>query len=56
MFDDLTVEECGSSNEIDANHFPSIHITQSELKSLSDNEMIYDVVINVAQKMIALPC
>ena len=34
-----------------ANDFPSVYITQSELKSLSDNEMISDVVINVAQKM-----
>ena len=51
VFDDLIVEKCGSSNEIHANDFTSVHITQSELKSLSDNEMISDVVINVAQKM-----
>ena len=51
VFDDLIVEECGSGNEIYA--IPSVHITQSELKSLSDNEMIFDVVINVAQKMMA---
>ena len=48
LFDDLIFEECGSGNEIYANDFPSVHITQSELKSLSDNEMISDVVINVA--------
>ena len=53
VFDDLIVEKCGSSNAIYANDFPSAHITQSELKSLSDNEMISDVVINVAQKMMA---
>ena len=53
VFDDLIVEECGSGNEIYANDFPSVHITQSELKSLSDNEMISDVVIDVAQKMMA---
>ena len=53
VFDDLIVEKCGSSNEIYANDFPSVHFTQSELKSLSDNEMISDVVINVAQKMMA---
>ena len=53
MFDDLIVEECGSGNEIYANDFPSLHITQSELKSLLDNEMISDVVINVAEKMMA---
>ena len=58
VFDDLIVEECGSGNEIYANDFPSLHITQSELKSLSNNEMISDVVINVAQKMMAKwhPC
>ena len=53
VFDDLIVEECGSGNEIYANDFPSVYITQSELKSLSDNEMISDVVIDVAQKMMA---
>ena len=53
VFDNLIVEKCGSSNEIYANDFPSVHIIQSELKSLSDNEMISDVVINVAQKMMA---
>ena len=54
----MIVEESGSGNEIYANDFPSVHITQSELKSLSDNEMISDVVINVAQKMMAKrhPC
>ena len=49
VFDDLIVEKCGSSNEIYSNDFPSVHFTQSELKSLSDNEMISDVVINMAK-------
>ena len=53
-FDNLIVEDCGSIDEIDANNFPSIHIMHSELRSLSDNEMIPDVVINMAQKMMGM--
>ena len=53
VFDDLIVDECRSVKEIYANDFPNVHITQSELKSLSDNEMVSDVVIDVAQKMMA---
>ena len=35
VFDDLIVDQCGSSNEIYANNFLSVHVTQSDLKSLS---------------------
>ena len=51
VFDDLTVEERGSSNEIYTNDFSNVHVTQNELRSLSDNEMIPDVAINMAQQM-----
>ena len=51
MFDALIVEECGSSIDIYTNDFLSVHVKQS--KSLSDNEMISDVIINVAQQMMA---
>ena len=48
---DLIVKECGSSKEIYTNDFPDVHVAQSELKSLLDNEMTSDVIINVAQQM-----
>ena len=35
VFDHLIVEECRSSNEIYINDFLSVHVTQSELKSLT---------------------
>lgn len=48
MSDDSIVQECESSNGIYANAYYTKWI-----KSLSDNEMISDVVINVTQKMMA---
>ena len=53
VLSDLIVKECGSSNEIYTNDFPGAHVRQNELKSLSDNEMTSDVIINVAQQMMA---
>ena len=50
MFDDLIVEKCGSNNEKYTNDFPNVHVTERELKSLLDNEMVSNVIINVLSK------
>ena len=50
VFDDLIAEKCGSNNEKDTNDFPDVHVTERELRSLSDNEMISNVIINVLSK------
>ena len=52
-FGDFIVKEFGSSIDIYTNDFPGVHATQSELKTLSDNEMISNVIINVDQQMMA---
>ena len=51
VFDDFIVKEFGSSIDIYTNDFPGVHATQSKLKSLSDNEMISNVIINVKIKV-----
>ena len=50
VFDDLIVEKCGSNNEKYTNDFPNVHVTERELKSLLDNEMVSNVIINVLSK------
>ena len=46
IVDNLIVEKCGSSNEVYANDFPSVHITQSELKTTPLAKLCFSDVSN----------